>query len=129
MSASSYSKHIPNEYICPITLEIMENPVTISDGLQLNGAAIKEWFDLGHTTSPSTNEQVDTSIMIPNISVRNIIKDWVSVNKDKNMNDGIQNFILNYLRRITESNEVFNIPCRCSQCEPTLTPEPVWWSN
>ncbi|XP_065166675.1 WD repeat, SAM and U-box domain-containing protein 1-like isoform X3 [Atheta coriaria] len=48
-------EEIPDEYICPITQEIMREPVTISDGFTYEKQAITEWFMSGKYTSPMTN--------------------------------------------------------------------------
>lgn len=47
---------IPHEFLCPITHEIMREPVTCSDGFTYERNAIAEWFMSGKCTSPMTNE-------------------------------------------------------------------------
>lgn len=54
------------EFYCPITHEIMINPVVAADGYSYEHSAIKEWFDNGNNTSPMTNEVLDHHILIPN---------------------------------------------------------------
>jgi hypothetical protein len=47
-------EEIPNHFICPITREIMQDPVCIDDGSVYERHAIKKWFT-NNETSPLTN--------------------------------------------------------------------------
>lgn len=42
----------PHEFCCPITLDIMEDPVSMLDGRSYERAAIQKWYDGGHRTCP-----------------------------------------------------------------------------
>ena len=46
---------IPEEFICPITQDLMNYPVLCSDGFVYEKAAIQEWLNSRKTTSPMTN--------------------------------------------------------------------------
>lgn len=50
------SATIPEEFLCPITHELMRTPVKCSDGFTYEKQAITEWFLSGKFTSPMTNE-------------------------------------------------------------------------
>ena len=43
---------------CPITQEVMNDPVICADGHSYERAAIEEWFRTKHKTSPLTNERL-----------------------------------------------------------------------
>ncbi|XP_014240372.1 WD repeat, SAM and U-box domain-containing protein 1-like [Cimex lectularius] len=45
----------PHEFLCPITHQIMQDPVVASDGFTYERSAIQSWFASGHCTSPMTN--------------------------------------------------------------------------
>lgn len=45
---------LPDAYICPITSEMMSDPVSTSDGFTYEREAILEWLRSGNTTSPLT---------------------------------------------------------------------------
>ncbi|XP_043472467.1 WD repeat, SAM and U-box domain-containing protein 1-like isoform X1 [Leptopilina heterotoma] len=64
---------IPHEFFCPITHEIMKEPVQCSDGYTYERAAINEWFLCGKFTSPMTNEPLHDKSFSPNIELRNAI--------------------------------------------------------
>ncbi|KAL7306022.1 hypothetical protein TKK_0001488 [Trichogramma kaykai] len=64
---------IPDEFLCPITHEIMREPVQCSDGFTYERAAINEWFLCGKFTSPMTNEPLATTGLMTNVQLRNAI--------------------------------------------------------
>ncbi len=47
---------IPEEYYCPITREVMEDPVIASDGHSYERSAIEDWLSGTNRTSPLTIE-------------------------------------------------------------------------
>ncbi|KAF7996737.1 hypothetical protein HCN44_002383 [Aphidius gifuensis] len=61
---------IPHEFLCPITHEIMREPVKCSDGFIYEKAAINEWFLCGKYTSPMTNESLDDTSFTPAVQLR-----------------------------------------------------------
>ena len=46
---------IPDDYLCPITRELMQNAVVAADGFSYDEIAIKDWFLRGNKISPMTN--------------------------------------------------------------------------
>ncbi len=76
----SISDNIPNEYICPITCDIMTEPVILTDGHTYEKKAITKWLET-HNTSPLTKEIVNKEIIIPCYSLRSLIQDFIEKNK------------------------------------------------
>jgi TPR repeat protein/CII-binding regulator of phage lambda lysogenization HflD len=68
-------KDIPHECFCPITQEIMEDPVIALDGYTYERMAIQEWFDRGKRTSPKTGARLLSIELTPNYSMRSLIQD------------------------------------------------------
>ena len=66
------------EYCCPITHELMSNPVVAEDGHSYDRNAIEHWF-LVHNTSPMTNLAIGRNL-VPNIQLKKLI-DIYNVNK------------------------------------------------
>ena len=64
----------PQEHHCPISMELMSDPVIAMDGNTYERAAIAAWF-AAHDTSPMTQAQIPNTL-IPNQAVRNMIKGW-----------------------------------------------------
>ena len=72
-SEASAAAEVPDEYICPITSEIMTDPVSTSDGFTYERAAITEWLRT-KDTSPKTGATLESKILIPNHLVRSMIR-------------------------------------------------------
>jgi hypothetical protein len=69
-----------NAFLCPITREIMEDPVMAADGHTYEHRAIAAWFALGRRTSPSTGANIGSNNLIPNVGIRKAIEDFLVVN-------------------------------------------------
>lgn len=59
---------------CPITMDIMMDPVIAADGHSYERAAVERWF-LTHRTSPMTGAVLTSSVVMPNHRLRTIIAD------------------------------------------------------
>jgi hypothetical protein len=64
---------VPDDYICPITSEIMTDPVSTSDGFTHERAAITEWLRT-KDTSPKTGATPESKTLIPNHLVRSLLR-------------------------------------------------------
>ena len=77
---SSNSVPVPNEYLCPISMNIMEEPVMAADGHTYDKQYIEQWFRIcahsGIYKSPKTNAILGNTNLVPNHNVRNLIEDW-----------------------------------------------------
>ncbi|CAL8088448.1 unnamed protein product [Orchesella dallaii] len=68
----------PVEFFCPITHDIMVEPVTTCDGHTYERAAITEWFLTGKTTSPLTNIELESMTLTPNFELQNRISEFLA---------------------------------------------------
>eukprot|EP00727_Mastigamoeba_balamuthi_P013521 m51a1_g8792 hypothetical protein (830) ;mRNA; f:232309-235432 len=59
----SDEEEVPREYLCPITLQLMEEPVVASDGFIYERAAIAQWL-AKHSTSPLTKRHMKAEPLI-----------------------------------------------------------------
>ena len=64
---------MPDDFICPITAEIMTDPVSTLDGFTYERAAITEWLRT-KDTSPKTGATLESKALIPNHLVRCMIR-------------------------------------------------------
>lgn len=83
LSSDFFNKNyddIPDEFLCPITHEIMMEPVVCTDGFTYERRAIVEWFMAGKLTSPMTNERLSSTSFKMNNDIRNKIHDFLDVN-------------------------------------------------
>ena len=72
-SEASEAAEVPDDYICPITAEIMTDPVTTSDGFTYERTAILEWVRT-KDTSPFTGATLESKTVFPNLSLRSMIR-------------------------------------------------------
>ncbi|KAK3004753.1 hypothetical protein RJ639_018398, partial [Escallonia herrerae] len=68
---------IPPYFVCPIFLEVMQDPVVAADGFTYEAEALKGWLDSGHDTSPMTNLKLANSNLLPNHALRSAIQEWL----------------------------------------------------
>eukprot|EP00292_Cryptomonas_paramecium_P014211 CAMPEP_0113704494 /NCGR_PEP_ID=MMETSP0038_2-20120614/26552_1 /TAXON_ID=2898 /ORGANISM="Cryptomonas paramecium" /LENGTH=236 /DNA_ID=CAMNT_0000629285 /DNA_START=26 /DNA_END=736 /DNA_ORIENTATION=- /assembly_acc=CAM_ASM_000170 len=66
---------IPEEFFCPITLDIMRDPVVASDGRTYECAALQRWLQ-GHSRSPLTNGELNRGDLRGDRKLRSAIDHW-----------------------------------------------------
>jgi hypothetical protein len=66
---------IPDAFLCPITYEIMINPVICADGHTYEETAIRAWLAIKNT-SPKTNLPLRSRDVTPNYALKTAIADW-----------------------------------------------------
>ncbi|KAL9674502.1 hypothetical protein QQ045_030774 [Rhodiola kirilowii] len=71
---------IPNEFLCPITLEIMTDPVIVATGQTYERESIQKWLDSNHRTCPKTGQVLAHISLAPNYAIRNLIMQWCDNN-------------------------------------------------
>ena len=71
--AQSGPADVLDAYVCPITADIMTDPVCTSDGFTYERRAIVEWLRTKNT-SPSTGAKLESKKLIPNITVRCLLQ-------------------------------------------------------
>ncbi|KAJ0976880.1 hypothetical protein J5N97_012354 [Dioscorea zingiberensis] len=67
---------IPYYFRCPISLELMQDPVTVSTGQTYDRASIESWVATGNTTCPVTRAMLTDFTLIPNHTLRRLIQEW-----------------------------------------------------
>ncbi|BFG17315.1 hypothetical protein CerSpe_035890 [Prunus speciosa] len=67
---------IPNHFRCPISLDLMKDPVTLSTGITYDRQSIETWIEAGNLTCPITNQALTCLEPIPNHTIRKMIQDW-----------------------------------------------------
>jgi len=71
--ASVESDSLPDEMYCPISHEVMQDPVVAADGYSYERVSLQKWFVSSHT-SPITNLPLPSLQLIPNRTLRSLIK-------------------------------------------------------
>ena len=66
---------IPADYICPISSDLMENPISTIDGFTYERRNIERWLQ-SHETSPCTNFILESMELTPNHRVKQSVDLW-----------------------------------------------------
>ena len=61
------------QFVCPITGELMQDPVTTEDGITYERTAIEDWLSR-NLTSPVTNQPLSSAHLVPNVLVRGMVR-------------------------------------------------------
>lgn len=72
---------IPTHFRCPISLDIMKDPVTMSTGITYDRESIEKWLEAGNMTCPMTKQVLRTLDPVPNHTIRRMIQDWCVENR------------------------------------------------
>jgi len=63
---------LATDVVCPITLEVMEDPVVAADGITYERAEIQRWLRY-NDRSPATNVRLRSIILYPNVKLRGLL--------------------------------------------------------
>lgn len=74
---------IPPFFTCPISLELMKDPVSTCTGVTYDRVSIEKWIDDGNNTCPATLLPLVTNELIPNHTLRRLIQAWCGANSAK----------------------------------------------
>jgi hypothetical protein len=71
---------IPTDFRCPLSLELMSDPVIVASGQTYERAYIQKWIDQGNTRCPKTFQTLSHKNLIPNYTVKALIANWCEAN-------------------------------------------------
>ena len=60
-------------HTCPLSFEVMRDPVITADGQTYEREEIERWFATGKRSSPLTGEDLESTTLVPNIALRKAI--------------------------------------------------------
>ncbi|KAL8504937.1 hypothetical protein ACS0TY_016221 [Phlomoides rotata] len=66
----------PADFRCPISLDLMREPVIVSTGQTYDRSSISPWIESGHATCPKTGQPLAHTQLIPNLALKNLIAMW-----------------------------------------------------
>ncbi|XP_072667348.1 WD repeat, SAM and U-box domain-containing protein 1 isoform X6 [Canis lupus baileyi] len=75
------SSGIPDEFLCPITRELMKDPVIASDGYSYEKEAMENWISKKKRTSPMTNLILPSMVLTPNRTLKMAISRWLETHQ------------------------------------------------
>ena len=84
IDASELAEHlpagtVPHHFYCPITQDVMMDPVKTVDGMTYDRPAIERWFSMS-STSPLTGLPLASRALVPHTSLREQIQAFVESN-------------------------------------------------
>ncbi|KAF4397223.1 hypothetical protein G4B88_009069 [Cannabis sativa] len=74
---------VPGHFRCPISLDLMKDPVTLVTGITYDRQSIETWIEAGNITCPITNQELKNLEPIPNHAIRKMIQDWCVENRSR----------------------------------------------
>ncbi|XP_008811691.2 U-box domain-containing protein 1-like [Phoenix dactylifera] len=79
-ASSAVSFDFPDEFRCPITLDLMRDPVIVSSGHTYDRSSIARWLNSGHHTCPKSGKKLVHMALIPNYALKSLIDQWCREN-------------------------------------------------
>jgi hypothetical protein len=67
---------VPEEFKCPLSKELMGDPVIIATGQTYDRPFIQKWLRAGNRTCPQTQQVLSHTILTPNHLIREMILQW-----------------------------------------------------
>jgi hypothetical protein len=67
---------VPDMFVCPLTLDLMQDPVISKYGQSYEREAILQWLTEGHTVCPLTRRRLEMRDIITNHKLRAEIRKW-----------------------------------------------------
>lgn len=98
----------PEELRCPISLQLMYDPVIISSGQTYERICIEKWFSDGHNTCPKTQQKLAHLCLTPNYCVKGLIASWCDQNGVPVPDGPPESLDLNYWRLALSDSETTN---------------------
>ncbi|KAI3678801.1 hypothetical protein L6452_38104 [Arctium lappa] len=74
---------IPSYFICPLSLQLMFDPVIVATGQTYERDSIQEWLNHGLIRCPVTRQTLSHTNLIPNYTVKALIANWCDENRIK----------------------------------------------
>ncbi|XP_058205331.1 E3 ubiquitin-protein ligase PUB22-like [Rhododendron vialii] len=72
---------VPPFFLCPISLEMMKDPVTIPTGITYDRESIEKWlFTHKNKNCPVTKQVLSNPDLTPNHNLRRVIQSWCTLN-------------------------------------------------
>ncbi|MBA0846204.1 hypothetical protein Goarm_023023, partial [Gossypium armourianum] len=71
---------IPPRFLCPLSLELMMDPVIVASGQTYDRTSIQKWLDSGLSICPKTHQTLTHTKLIPNDIVKAMVASWCEEN-------------------------------------------------
>lgn len=98
----------PEELRCPISLQLMYDPVIIASGQTYERICIEKWFSDGHSTCPKTQQKLSHLSLTPNYCVKGLVSSWCEQNGLPVPDGPPESLHLNYWRLALSESDCTN---------------------
>lgn len=98
----------PEELRCPISLQLMYDPVIIASGQTYEKVCIEKWFGDGHSNCPKTQQNLPHLYLTPNYCVKGLVASWCEQNGIPIPEGPPESLDLNYWRLVLSESESTN---------------------
>lgn len=98
----------PEELRCPISLQLMYDPVIIASGQTYERICIEKWFNDGHGNCPKTRQKLSHLSLTPNYCVKGLVSSWCEQNGVMIPYGPPESLDLNYWRLVLSECESSN---------------------
>ncbi|KAK2982499.1 hypothetical protein RJ640_026342 [Escallonia rubra] len=79
-SSQSMVFNTPDEFRCPISLDLMRDPVIVASGHTYDRNSIAQWINSGHHTCPKSGQRLIHMALIPNYALKSLLHQWCQDN-------------------------------------------------
>ncbi|KAL0911999.1 hypothetical protein M5K25_017940 [Dendrobium thyrsiflorum] len=79
-TSPAIASNIPDEFRCPITLDLMKDPVVLASGHTYDRCSISQWINSGHQTCPKSGQKLIHMALIPNYNLKSLYEQWCKEN-------------------------------------------------
>jgi hypothetical protein len=91
-SSQSILSNIPDEFRCPISLDLMKDPVIVASGHTYDRNSIAQWINSGHQTCPKSGQRLIHMALIPNYALKSMVHQWCQDNNVPLIDDSSSSF-------------------------------------
>lgn len=67
---------VPKDFCCPISLELMHDPVVVCTGQTYDRISIARWMEEGNYSCPKTGQSLANTRLVPNRALQSLISKW-----------------------------------------------------
>ncbi|KFK38195.1 hypothetical protein AALP_AA3G081600 [Arabis alpina] len=115
LEKTTVSSSCPDEFRCPISNELMRDPVVLASGQTYDKLFIQKWLSSDNRTCPKTKQVLSHTVLTPNVLIREMIWKWCKKVGIETTNQNHSSFV-NDAEAVTRSDrEIFNsLLCKVS---------------
>ncbi|CAN1152452.1 U-box domain-containing protein 6 [Linum perenne] len=95
----------PEELRCPISLQLMYDPVVIASGQTYERICIEKWLSDGHDTCPKSQQKLPHLSLTPNYCVKGLVSSWCEQNGVPVPEGPPESLDLNYWRLVLSQSD------------------------